>query len=59
MFPFVPLTDKSEIFTYITFILCVFVMTSMLIEFKKGTGSRMQAHGESPVSALSGMVWKK
>jgi cytochrome c-type biogenesis protein CcmF len=58
MFPFVPLTDKSEIFTYITFILCIFVMTSMLIEFMKGTGARMEARGESPVSALSGMVWK-
>ena len=58
LFPFVPLTDKSEIFTYITFILCIFVMTSMLIEFMKGTGARMQAHGESPVSALSGLVWK-
>ncbi len=58
LFPFVPLTDKSEIFTYITFILCIFVMTSMLIEFRKGTGARMEAHGESPVNALSGMVWK-
>ena len=58
MFPFVPLTDKSEIFTYITFILCIFVMTSMLIEFMKGTGARMEARGESPVNALSGMVWK-
>ncbi len=58
LFPFVPLTDKSEIFTYITFILCIFVMSSMLIEFRKGTGARMEAHGESPVSALSGMVWK-
>ena len=58
LFPFVPLTDKSEIFTYITFILCIFVLTSMLIEFQKGTGSRMQAHGESPVVALSNMVWK-
>jgi cytochrome c-type biogenesis protein CcmF len=58
LFPFVPLTDKSEIFTYITFILCIFVTTSMLIEFMKGTGARMQAHGESPVRALSGLVWK-
>ena len=58
LFPFVPLTDKSEIFTYITFILCIFVTTSMVIEFMKGTGARMQAHGESPVGALSGLVWK-
>jgi cytochrome c-type biogenesis protein CcmF len=58
LFPFVPLTDKSEIFTYITFILCIFVMSSMFIEFMKGAGARMQAHGESPVSALSGLVWK-
>lgn len=58
MFPFVPLTDKSEIFTYITFILCIFVMTSMFIEFMKGTGARMEARGESPVNALSGLVWK-
>ena len=58
LFPFVPLTDKSEIFTYITFILCIFVTTSMLIEFMKGTGARMKAHDESPVRALSGLVWK-
>ncbi|MCH7499958.1 MAG: heme lyase CcmF/NrfE family subunit [Nitrospinae bacterium] len=58
LFPFVPLTDKSEIFTYITFILCIFVTTSMVIEFMKGTGARMQAHGESAVTALSGLVWK-
>ncbi len=58
LFPFVPLTDKSEIFTYITFILCIFVLTSMLIEFMKGTGARIEAHGESPVRALSTMVWK-
>ena len=58
LFPFVPLTDKSEIFTYITFILCIFVTTSMVIEFMKGTGARMQAHGESAVNALSGLVWK-
>ncbi len=58
MFPFVPLTDKSEIFTYITFILCIFVMTSMFIEFMKGTGARMEARGESPINALSGLVWK-
>ncbi|TDJ59449.1 MAG: heme lyase CcmF/NrfE family subunit [Nitrospina sp.] len=58
LFPFVPLTDKSEIFTYITFILCIFVTTSMVIEFMKGTGARMQAHGEAAVTALSGLVWK-
>ena len=58
LFPFVPLSDKGEIFTYITFILCIFVTTSMFIEFMKGTGARMQAHGESPVRALSGLVWK-
>ncbi len=58
LFPFVPLSDKGEIFTYITFILCIFVTTSMFIEFMKGTGARMQGHGESPVRALSGLVWK-
>ncbi|NIQ00059.1 MAG: heme lyase CcmF/NrfE family subunit [Nitrospinaceae bacterium] len=58
LFPFVPLTDKSEIFTYLTFILCIFVMTSMVLEFLKGTGARMQAHEESPVGALSNLVWK-
>ena len=30
LFPFVPLTDKSEIFTYITFVLSIFVVSSML-----------------------------
>lgn len=58
LFPFVPLTDKSEIFTYITFILCIFVTTSMFIEFMKGTRARMKAHDESAPSALSGLVWK-
>lgn len=58
LFPFVPLTDRSEIFTYITFILCIFVTTSMFIEFMKGTGARMKAHDESPVRALTGLVWK-
>ncbi len=58
MFPFVPLTDKSEIYTYITFILCIFVMATIVIEFLKGTVARRQANGESAVNAFSSLVWK-
>jgi len=58
LFPFVPLTDKSEIYTYLTFILCVFVMTTILIEFLKGTVTRHKTQDESYVGALSSLVWK-
>ncbi len=58
MFPFVPLTDKSEIYTYITFILCIFVMATIFIEFLKGTSARKQANEEGFVNAFSSLVWK-
>ena len=58
LFPLVPLTDKSEIFTYITFVLCIFVMSSILIEFAKGTAARQQIHEESFVNAFGSLIWK-
>ena len=58
MFPFVPLSNKSEILTYVTFMLCVFVMTSILTEFYKGAVARQGLHSETFVGALSSLTWK-
>ena len=53
-----PLGDKSEILTYVTFTLCFFVMTSMVMEFYKGAAARKDLHGETFVGALANLTWK-
>ena len=58
LFPVIPLGNRTEIYTYITFVLCVFVLTSMFTEFYKGTVSRMGLHDESAVGALATMTWR-
>ncbi|MGP0629064.1 heme lyase CcmF/NrfE family subunit [Nitrospina sp. 32_T5] len=58
LFPFVPLTDKAEIYSYITFVLCIFVMASIITEFIKGSVARHAAHEETYPAALSQLVWK-
>ena len=58
LLPVIPLGNRTEIYTYITFVLCVFVLTSMLTEFYKGTVSRMGLHDESVVGALATMTWR-
>jgi len=56
LFPIVPLSNRSEIYTYITFILCIFVLSSMLIEFYKGTMVRY-ASSQTYLSALGSLIW--
>ncbi|MBT4128721.1 MAG: heme lyase CcmF/NrfE family subunit [Nitrospina sp.] len=56
LFPIVPLSNRSEIYTYITFILCIFVLSSMLIEFYKGTMARY-ASSQTYLSALGSLIW--
>lgn len=58
LFPLVPLTDKSEIYTYMTFVLCIFVMTTIIIEFLKGASARRAMHQESYAGSLATLVWK-
>lgn len=54
----VPLSGKAEILTYITFVLCIFVMSSILGEFYSGTAARVDLHKEMPFAALVALVWK-
>lgn len=58
LFPLVPLKNKPEILTYLAFVLCVFVLTTICIEFFKGTIARAQLHGETFVDALCSLVWR-
>lgn len=58
IFPFAPLTNKSEILTYVTFILCAFTLTSILTEFYKGAVARRELHSGTFVGALTSMTWK-
>jgi len=57
LFPLLPLSNRSEIYTYIAFILCIFVMASMLIEFFKGTMARRDLHEETTLGALGSLIW--
>ena len=57
LFPLLPLSSRSEIYTYIAFILCIFVMSSMLIEFFKGTMARLDSHEETAIGALGSLIW--
>ena len=58
MLPVIPLGSRVENYTYLTFILCVFVLACILIEFYKGTVSRMGLHEESVAGALTAMTWR-
>ncbi len=58
LLPFIPLGSRTEIYTYITFVLCVFVLTSILTEFYKGMVSRMGLHDETAVGALATVTWR-
>lgn len=58
LFPFVPLTDKAEVYSYVTFVLCIFVLTSIFIEFYKGAVARRAAHEDSYAGSVSQLVWK-
>ena len=57
LYPLLPLSNRSEIYTYIAFILCIFVMSSMLIEFFKGTIARRDSHEETIIGALGSLIW--
>ena len=57
LFPVVPLQERAEIFTYITFILCVFVLTSILREFFKGASARRDQHGGTFMGELASLTW--
>ena len=56
LFPILPLSSRSEIYTYIAFILCIFVLSSMLIEFYKGTMARYTS-SETVLGALGSLIW--
>ena len=56
LFPILPLSNRSEIYTYIAFILCIFVLSSMLIEFYKGTMARYTS-SETVLGALGSLIW--
>ena len=58
LLPFIPLGNRAEIFSYITFVLCVFVMVCILSEFFKGSVARMGMNEESPLGALTALTWK-
>jgi len=57
LYPILPLSNRSEIYTFIAFILCMFVTSSILLEFFKGTMARSQSHEETTVGALGSMIW--
>lgn len=58
LFPFAPLHNKSEILTYLAFVICIFVMSTIFIEFFKGTMARMQLHGETFITGLYSLIWR-
>ena len=58
LFPIIPLGNRSEIYTYIAFILSAFVLTSMILEFYKGALARKDQHDETFVGALGSLIWR-
>jgi len=58
LLPVIPLGSRVENYTYVAFVLCVFVMTCILLEFYKGTASRMGLHEESMLGALATVTWR-
>ncbi len=57
LYPLLPLSNRSEIYTYIAFILCIFVMSAILLEFFKGTIARRDSHEATTVAALGSLIW--
>lgn len=57
LFPLLPMSSRSEIYTYITFILCIFVTSTMLIEFLKGTIARHHLEDGTFLGALGSLIW--
>lgn len=55
---FVPLNSKAEVFAYITFVLCIFVLSTIFGEFYKGTVARRELRKETVAEALGSLVWK-
>ncbi|MFQ5450186.1 MAG: heme lyase CcmF/NrfE family subunit [Nitrospinaceae bacterium] len=58
LFPIVPLENRADVYSYLTFILCVFVMTCILGEFFKGARARMGIHEENFPGALTTLTWR-
>jgi len=58
LFPIVPLSGRSEIFTYVAFILCAFVMASILREFLNGARARMSLAGGNFFGELGTLTWR-
>tara|TARA_B100000686_G_scaffold295208_1_gene325907 strand:- start:1248 stop:3263 length:2016 start_codon:yes stop_codon:yes gene_type:complete len=58
LYSIVPLTNKAEIMSYLTFLLSIFVMTCILSEFYKGAFARMDLHEETFFGALATLIWK-
>ena len=59
LFPIIPLGGRSEIFTYVTFILCAFVMACILREFLNGARARMGLEdGGNFFSELGTLTWR-
>lgn len=58
LFPVVPLQERAEIFTYITFILCAFTLVSILKEFFKGALVRRDQYGGTFMGELAALTWR-
>ncbi len=54
---FLPFTNKAEILAYITFIICVFVLTTIVLEFSKGARARAQISGGTFIEGFGSLVW--
>jgi len=51
-------SNRAEVYSFIAFVLCVFVMSTIIIEFLKGTLARSHLHEETPLQALGSLVWR-
>ena len=58
LYPMLPLTDKAQVFSFVTFVLCLFVLATILMEFLKGARARRSVHQESFPVSLSRLIWK-
>jgi len=57
LFFIVPLEERAEIFTYITFVLCVFVLSCILKEFFKGAMARRELHSSNFIGEVASLTW--
>jgi cytochrome c-type biogenesis protein CcmF len=57
LFFIVPLEERAEIFTYITFVLCVFVLSCILKEFFKGAMARRELHSSNFLGEVASLTW--